>query len=249
MNKKRIKSTHPTGFQARRDHKDTMFRNLFYVSKTYQNLIRNETLYSSRILRLPTPCFFVFYNGTVFQDERCILKLSDCFAQSERQAKEINLELPVLVLNITQGKNRELLEMCQTLKEYMIFVERVRNYANMTELNEAVEKAVDECIQEGVLADFLLKNRTEAIEMCILEYDEEREIKLIRKAEYEDGREAGLLEGTKKLLNSQIRKKIAKGKTAVQIAQELEMDLSVIEDAIRDLTADPDGPTSGSLPR
>ena len=68
----------------------------------------------------------------------------------------------------------------------------------MTELNEAVEKAVDECIQEGVLADFLLKNRTEAIEMCILEYDEEREIKLIRKAEYEDGREAGLLEGTKK---------------------------------------------------
>ena len=139
----------------------------------------------------------------------------------------------------------------------MIFVERVRNYANMTELNKAVEKAVDECIQEGVLADFLLKNRTEAIEMCILEYDEEREIKLIRKAEYEDGREAGLLEGreagllegTKKLLNSQIRKKIAKGKTAVQIAQELEMDLSVIEDAIRDLTADPDGPTSGSLPR
>ncbi len=131
----------------------------------------------------------------------------------------------------------------------LIFVERVRNYANMTELNEAVEKAVDECIQEGVLADFLLKNRTEAIEMCILEYDEEREIKLIRKAEYEDGREAGLLEGTKKLLNSQIRKKIAKGKTAVQIAQELEMDLSVIEDAIRDLPADPDGPTSGSLPR
>ena len=147
----------------------------------------------------------------------------------------------------------------------MIFVERVRNYANMTELNEAVEKAVDECIQEGVLADFLLKNRTEAIEMCILEYDEEREIKLIRKAEYEDGREAGLLEGreagllegreagllegTKNLLNSQIRKKIAKGKTADQIAQELEMDLSVIEDAIRDLPADPDGPTSGSLPR
>ena len=98
-----------------------------------------------------------------------------------------------------------------------------------------------------------------------MEYDEEREIKLIRKAEYEDGREAGLLEGreagllegreagllegTKNLLNSQIRKKIAKGKTADQIAQELEMDLSVIEDAIRDLPADPDGPTSGSLPR
>ena len=69
----------------------------------------------------------------------------------------------------------------------MIFVDRIRLYTKTMELDAAAERAVDECIHEGVLSDFLRKNRGEAIEMSIFEYDEEKELKLIRRAEYEGG--------------------------------------------------------------
>lgn len=52
-----------------------------------------------------------------------------------------------------------------------------------------------ECIEENILADFLRKNRTEAIEVCIFEYDEKREKELIRKAEYAEGKKEGLKQG------------------------------------------------------
>ena len=81
--------------------------------------------------------------------------------------------------------------LCRTLKEYMIFVERIRLYTKTMELDAAAERAVDECIREGVLSNFLRKNRGEAIEMSIFEYDEERELKLIRRAEYEEGLKVG----------------------------------------------------------
>lgn len=144
-------------------------RDLFYVSRTYQGLVKDETLYSSKRLRLPAPHFLVFYNGTEEREERSILKLSNSFEYAGTQKEEPNLELKVLVLNINQGNNKELLEVCRTLREYMIFVDRIRLYTKTMELDAAAEKAVDECIHEGVLSDFLRKNRGEAIELSIFE--------------------------------------------------------------------------------
>ncbi len=214
-------------------------RDLFYVSRTYQGLVKDETLYSSKRLKLPAPHFLVFYNGTEEREERSILKLSDSFEDAGTQKEEPNLELKVLVLNINQGNNKELLEVCQTLREYMIFVDRIRLYTKTMELDAAAERAVDECIQEGVLSDFLRKNRGEAIEMSIFEYDEERELKLIRRAEYEEGlkegREEGREDGLKSHLRSQVVKKLKKGKTAEQIAEELEEKVQEIEQVIGEL--------------
>lgn len=53
--------------------------------------------------------------------------------------------------------------------------------------SKAVTTAVNECIEENILADFLRKNKAEAIEMCLFEYDEKREKELIRKAEFQEG--------------------------------------------------------------
>ena len=76
---------------------------------------------------------------------------------------------------------------CSTLKEYAQYVARVRHYAANMSLNQAVECAVDECIKEGILTEFLSKNRAEVISMSIFEYDKELEEKKLRKAEYEAG--------------------------------------------------------------
>lgn len=163
-------------------------RDLFYVAKEYEQLIRKETLYSSQLVKLPVPRFLVFCNGRMpDQAEKIILKLSDSF---EKRTGE--LELKVTMLNINAGCNETLMNACRLLKEYSLYVARVRSYASQMDMNAAVNRAVEECISEGILADFLLKSRAEVVAMSIFEYDEERERELIKKAEFESGKEEGL---------------------------------------------------------
>ena len=80
---------------------------------------------------------------------------------------------------------------CQTLKEYMLFVERVRLHAKTMTVGAAVHRAVTECIREGILSDFLSQNRAEVIAVSIFEYDEERELALMRKAIASEARKEG----------------------------------------------------------
>ena len=92
------------------------------------------------------------------------------------------------------------MEQCQTLKEYAQYVARVRKYVSSNELSleEAVEKAVTECINENILRDFLSSNRAEVINMSIFEYDKELEEKKLRRAEFQAGMEAGIEQGIAK---------------------------------------------------
>ena len=98
------------------------------------------------------------------------------------------------MLNINLGKNRELMKKCRTLREYCMFVERIRGYAKELEIAEAVERAVTECIREDILADFLSAQRAEVIAMSIFEYNKE-EMKKIRADEFRIGKDAGKTEG------------------------------------------------------
>ena len=182
-------------------------RFLMYVAKEYQMLVRNQTLYASALVKVPTPHFVVFYNGETEQEAETILRLSHSFQQKTDKPE---LELMVRVLNINLDKKQEVLEACQLLKEYMLLVNKIRRYTDeYKDINQAVEQAVTECIEENILADFLRKNRAEAIEMCIFEYDDKREKELIRKAEYSEGmkegerigREAGKKEEAERIFN------------------------------------------------
>lgn len=163
-------------------------RDLIYVTRVLQNRIKNENLYSKSLIRIPAPRFVVFYNGTDFQPEQQVLYLSDAF---EKKQDEPALELSVIVYNINLGCNNELLDACCLLKEYAQYVAQVRAYAEKLPLPEAVEKAVDDCIRNNILAEFLAKNQAEAIAVSIFEYDEEKHMKSERKEWREIGREEG----------------------------------------------------------
>ena len=164
-------------------------RDLIYVSKVLQGQMKDQDIYSSRQIKLPTPKFVVFYNGTDEQPEKQTLRLSDAY---EKRLEEVELELTVTVYNINYGHNQKLLEACQTLKEYAQYVAAVREYAKEMPLAEAVESAVDSCIRQGILADFLRKNRAEAIEMSIFEYDEEKHLKSEREIWITEGKQLGI---------------------------------------------------------
>lgn len=101
-------------------------RNLFYISRLLETMIHKRSLYSNKLLTLLTPRFVVFYNGDQDAPEEAMLKLSSAF---EKHEGEPELELMVRVLNINKGFNQELLEQCQMLKEYVLYVDKVRKYA------------------------------------------------------------------------------------------------------------------------
>ncbi len=159
-------------------------RDLFYISSEYQKLVDKKTLYSSQLQKIPAPNFIVFYNGTERQEDSWINYLSEAFESSPDAP---NLELKVITLNINEGHNAKLMEQCQTLREYAQYVAKVRHYTAQIPLNEAVTYAVNDCIKEGILEEFLRKNRSEVIAMSIFEYNKEEEERKIRKAEYEAG--------------------------------------------------------------
>ncbi len=163
-------------------------RDLIYVTRVLQNRIKDENLYSKSLIRIPTPRFVVFYNGTDFQPEQQVLYLSDAF---EKKQVEPALELSVIVYNINLGCNNELLDACCLLKEYAQYVAQVRTYTEKLPLPEAAEKAVDDCIRNNILAEFLAKNRAEAIAVSIFEYDEEKHMKSERKEWLTKGLEKG----------------------------------------------------------
>ena len=163
-------------------------RDLFYVANVYSVLLKDEDLFSTVRIPIPYPKFVVFYNGKSPMPEREILRLSDSY---ETKKEEVDLELKVLVLNINKGYNRNLMDKCRTLREYMIYTDTVRKYSKLLSFPEAVDRAISECIRSGILKDFLEKNKAEVRSVSIFEYDEEKH----RKHERELGRKQGLEQG------------------------------------------------------
>lgn len=180
-------------------------RYLFYISDLYSGLIRKKSLYRKTAIQIPAPRFLIFYNGKDEHVEHKVLKLSDLYTISEKDAA---LELKAIMLNINPGCNQALLNACKTLKDYSEYTARVREYVKNMPLEDAVNRAINECINEGILKDFLSKNKAEAKKMSIYEYDEEETMRQLREESYEEGEAAGIAKGE--------TAGIAKGKAAEQ---------------------------------
>lgn len=167
-------------------------RYLLYVADVYSDYTKDMNLYGTKAVKLPTPRFVIFYNGQAEQPDRKELKLSELFSIPDADP---SLELKAVMLNINKGHNRKLMETCRTLQDYAEYTFRVREYAAEMPLDLAVEQAITECISEGILADFLRKNRAEAKKVSIYEYDEERHMRQTREEGMEEGYASGLSEG------------------------------------------------------
>ena len=179
----------------------------------------HENLYGTRIVQIPPPEFIVFYNGKDELPDRMERKISDMYAVRDPHA---GLELKAVVLNIAGKHNQKLKEACRTLREYAVYTDKVRRYVEEMELADAVERAIQECISEGVLLDFLEKHRAEAKEMSIFEYDQEKHMKQEREAAWEEGHRAGSEEGFNSgiMLTKQVLQLSATGKSIEDIALE-----------------------------
>ena len=181
---------------------------LFYASDTYSVLVKDKNIYGTKMLPLPSPTFVVFYNGKQKMDEEGELRLSDAFVKKQENP---NLEVIVKVKNINMGNSRELFEKCRPMRDYMIFVDKVRRYSQEQTLEDAVEQTIRECMEEDVMADFLKRNRAEVVKMCLYEYDEEKQ----REFDREEGREEGREEERQNTLREKARADEAFRKIAI----------------------------------
>ena len=203
-------------------------RNLFYISDLYSGMTKNSNLYGTKLVEIPAPQFVIFYNGIKEMPDRTVLRLSDAYSVKDEHPA---LELAAVMLNINRGHNEKLKELCKSLKDYSEYTARVREYANIMPISEAVEQAICECIQEGILAEFLTQNRAEAKQVSIYEYDEEKHMRQEREASWEEGWTTGRME----LLKELIQKKLSKGMSVSEIAIELEEEEALISELIQEL--------------
>lgn len=148
------------------------------------------------------------------------------------EEKEKNLELKALLLNIKGEHNAALKQACRTLREYAVFTDKMRGYAGQMEIEEAADRAIEECIRENVLRDFLQKHRAEVKKVSIFEYDQEKHLRMEREEAWQDGRTAGLVEGKTAGLTEAVLKMHKKGFSISQIAELLEEKDSMIVEII-----------------
>ena len=73
-------------------------------------------------------------------------------------------------------------------------MEIVQNYQISGE-EEPYKKAIKECIEKGILADYLMRKGSEVVNMLLDEYDYETDIEVQREEAREEGRKEGREEG------------------------------------------------------
>ena len=172
--------------------------NLFFRCRNDTELqqtleVGKQNLFGTKQIKVPTPHFVVFYNGKAERPEREIMRLSSAY---ERSTDTPELELVCSVYNINPGSNRDFMAKTTTLREYMIFVEKVRALHNEDySMENALDTAINECIEEGILSDFFKRRKNEVMEVAILDFTYEKQLELEILAAREDAREEGLEEG------------------------------------------------------
>ena len=200
-------------------------RGFLYAAKLYEKYIESNELniYGSTQVELPVPQYVVFYNGSGQHEDEEILRLSDAF---ERKEDGEGYEWTARMLNINYGKNKKLMERCKALRDYSIFTDKVKKYLKQ-EMNtkQAINRAVEECIKEDVMSEFLIARRAEVVDVCITEYNEERVMSSIR----EEGIREGIREGEKKAIKKMVINSYRKGNAPESIAEFMDISLEQVK--------------------
>ncbi|MGI5097400.1 Rpn family recombination-promoting nuclease/putative transposase [Treponema socranskii] len=179
------------------EHQSTINANmplrfLQYAARLYELIQNPRDRYLRRLKKIPTPEFYVFYNGEEDYPETATLRLSDAFMTMPEKSA---LELVVSVTNINYNRGSEILHTCKPLKEYTLFVEAVRRHTKLDSEN-GFQNAIKECIRNDILREYLQRKSKEVMNMLIAEYDYDVDIAVQREEEREIALQEGLSEGS-----------------------------------------------------
>ena len=185
------------------EHQSTINENmplrlLEYVSRIYEQLVPSEDRYEKKMIKIPYPEFFVFYNGTEDYPVETELRLSDAFIFPDEKYniknKDFSLEIKVRIVNINSDKNSPILKQCKKLEEYSLLIDYIRESKKQNP-KAPLEQAINKALQNGVLSEYLKRKSTEIKNMLIAEYSYETDIKVQRREAYREGLAEGIEQG------------------------------------------------------
>ena len=166
-------------------------RCLLYIADIYKHSIQlnKDDLYKAVPMSIETPEFYVLYNGREECPEKDTIKLSDLFRVKDD--KEIGLELTVTVYNVNHGYNKEIMARSRTLNDYAVFIDKVYSYRYIErfEQTQALDKAVEDCLREHILYEFLLKYGGEIVSILNMEWNLDDALRVRGEEERAKGRE------------------------------------------------------------
>lgn len=168
-------------------------RDLLYLGRTLEKLLDERMIYRRRLFQIPTPEFYVFYNG----DEPCppekIMRLSDAFLDKTEHPM---VELKVKVININLPSGHRLLRDCRPMYEYSWFIQRIKDYLGAGWIrDEAITQAVRDCKEEGILTEFMREHGSEVVNMLYTQWNYDDAVAVEREEAYEEGRTEGIKKG------------------------------------------------------
>ena len=174
------------------EHQSTVNANmplrfLQYAARLYERIQNPRDRYLRRLKKIPTPEFYVFYNGEEDYPESATLRLSDAFITAPEKP---SLEVVVSVTNINYTKGSRILHTCKPLKEYTLFIEAVRRHTKFDPEN-GFQNAIKECIQNDILREYLQRKSKEVMNMLIAEYDYDVDIAVQREEALQEGEAKG----------------------------------------------------------
>ena len=187
------------------EHQSTINKNMplrfleYFVHILY-GIVPARARYKSSLYKIPSPEFYVFYNGKKKLVRESELKLSDAFIVPQ---KEPLCELKVNVVNIggEEGLTLPIVKNCVILKEYCEFIEMMlKEKAALPEnctkedAQVALETVIRECITKNILSDYLTRKSPEIINMFLDEYDYETDIAVKQEEAREEGAQQNAIE-------------------------------------------------------
>ncbi len=183
-------------------------RCLSYIGRIYERLLEPQNKYSAGLIKIPAPELYVFYNGIEDYPAESMLWLSSSYIGNESDPPHI--EAWVRVININKEKGVEILKRCRILYEYSYFVDAVRRHQKIDE-KSGFEVAIDECINNGILEEYLRENIREVRNMFFGEYDYETDIRVKTRESYDAGMKLGEERGEKRGIKLGEKRGEAKG--------------------------------------
>jgi hypothetical protein len=197
------------------EHQSTINENmplrlLIYIVLLYEKIIElfgKKAIYREKLIKIPRPEFYVFYNGTEDYPPERILRLSDAFECMDGKESPA-LELTVKVININKGINKNLEQKSETLSGYIEFIAKAREIlAELTGenthqafddkklLDEAIKRAIQYCKTNNILRDFLTKLGSEVNNMLFAEWNLDDAKEVWQEEAWEEGMEKGWGDG------------------------------------------------------
>lgn len=162
-------------------------REFLYSAEEYAKWInRNKKdLFGEQLVQIPAPKCFELYNGKMNEPDRFEKHLSEAFMHPAPR-----YEWTVYVININAGHSKAIMDKCRPLKAYSVFVQKVReNLAAEMGLTEAIERAVDYCIGQDLLAGYFAENRGRVVDMVWTEYNAKLHEENIKEESRKEGRD------------------------------------------------------------